>query len=74
MNKRYTYYLLRRPPSPGTHPIDGLADLVDFGERKYVDEIGRYAWGRLAYLRKLSDQEVDNWEMAPGKECDLYEL
>ena len=73
-SKRYVYYLLYRPPAPGTHPIDGLVDLKDFGERMYVREIDREAWGKLIYTRKLSDQEVYNWELAPGKEFDLYEI
>ena len=74
MNKRYVYYLLHRPPAPGTHPIDGLADLKDFGERMYVREIDCEAWGKVIYKRKLSDQEVYNWELAPGKEFDLNEI
>ena len=74
MSKRYVYYLRLRPPAPGTHPIDGLADLTDFGERMYVREIDSYAWGKLIYKRKLSDQEVENWELTPGKEFDLYEV
>lgn len=73
-NERYVYYLLHRPPAPGTHPIDGLADMKDFGERMYVREIDREAWGKLIYTRKLSDREVENWELAPGKEYELYEL
>ena len=73
-NERYVYYLLRRPPAPGTHPINGLADLKDFGERMYVREIDRYAWGKVVYMRKLSDEEVERWELAPGKEYDLYEI
>ena len=54
--------------------IDGLADLNDFGERMYVREIDREAWGKLIYMRKLSDEEVWNWELAPGKEFDLNEI
>lgn len=73
-NERYVYYMLFRPPAPGTHPINGLCDLTDFGERMYVREIGREAWGKLVYMRKLSDQEVENWELASGKEYKLYEL
>lgn len=74
MQKRYVYYLPYRPPAPGTHPIYGLADLNDFGEKMYVREINREAWGKLVYKRKLSDQEVYNWELVPGKEFDLDEL
>ena len=74
MQKRYVYYLPYRPPAPGTHPIYGHADLIDFGERMYVREIDREAWGKLIYMRKLSDQEVYNWELVPGKEFDLDEL
>ena len=74
MSKRYVYYLLHRPPAPGTNPIGGLVDLKGFGERIYVREIDREAWGKLIYTRKLSDQEVYTWELAPGKEYELYEL
>ena len=74
MSKRYVYYMLMRPPAPGAMPFDGLADLNDFGERTYVREIDRKAWGKLIYMRKLSDQEVEDFELAPGREFDLYEL
>lgn len=74
MSKRYVYYMLRRPPVPGAMPIDGLADLKDFGERMYVREIDREAWGKLIYMRKLSDEEVDRWELAPGREYEEYEM
>lgn len=74
MSKRYVYYMLMRPPTPGAMPIDGLADLNDFGERMYVREIDREAWGKLIYMRKLSDEEIWNWELAPGKEFDLNEI
>ena len=74
MSKRYVYYMLMRPPMPGAMPIDGLADLKDFGDKAYVREIDREAWGKLIYTRKLSDQEVYNWELAPGKELDLNEI
>lgn len=74
MSKRYVYYMMMRPPMPGAMPIDGLVDLKDFGDKAYVREIDREAWGKLIYMRKLSDQEVYNWELAPGKEFDLNEI
>lgn len=74
MSKRYVYYMLMRPPMPGSMPIDGLVDLKDFGDKAYVREIDREAWGKLVYMRKLSDEEVWNWELAPGKEFDLNEI
>ena len=74
MSKRYVYYMLMRPPAPGAMPIDGLADLNDFGEKMYVREINCQAWGKLVYMRRLSDEEVYNWELARGKEYEQYEL
>lgn len=74
MSKRYVYYMLMRPPMPGAMPIDGLVDLKDFGDKAYVREIDREAWGKLVYMRKLSDEEVWNWELAPGKVFDPDEL
>lgn len=74
MSKRYVYYMLMRPPMPGAMPKDGLEDMNDFGDKMYVREINREAWGKLIYKRRLSDEEVWNWELMRGKEFDLNEI
>ena len=74
MSKRYVYYMLMRPPMPGAMPNNGLADFKDFGDKIYIREIDREAWGKLVYMRQLSDEEVWNYELMPGKEFDPNEM
>lgn len=56
----YRYDLLMRPPTPGAIPVLGLMNLHD-GEG--VSPSGHHTWGWAEYNRKLSDQEVKNWEL-----------
>ena len=52
------YYLTRRPPSIGTHPIEGLNSIEESTLR------GRKVW-KLNYDRKLSAKEIENFELTP---------
>lgn len=58
----YKYYLLMRPRSIGTNPRD-VTGWVDYDDRRYIPEIGRYAWGELYYKRRLTDKEVVEYEL-----------
>lgn len=62
----YRYHLLMRPPYPGSIPIDGLVNVHD---EESTAPSGHHTWGWAEYRRKLSDQEVKNWEL----EEDDYE-
>lgn len=61
----YKYYLLTRPRSIGTNPKDATA-WIDYDERRYVEEIGKYAWGELYYKRQLTDKEIAEYELFDG--------
>ena len=56
----YRYDLLMRPPTPGAIPVAGL---VECREEEGTSPSGHHTWGRAIYNRKLSDQEVFNWEL-----------
>ena len=64
--KKFRYLLLMRPPCPGAIPIDGL---LECREELGIAPSGHQTWGYAIYNRKLSDQEVYNWEL----EEDDYE-
>ena len=53
MNETYTYEMLYRPPSIGTHPTNGLIGHREGGKR----------WGYLEYDRELSNEEVYNFDL-----------
>lgn len=65
MDKTYTYFMTQRPPMPGAMPKNGLCDIHEYDGRDYISEIGRKAYARLEYSRKLSDQEVKDYELVP---------
>lgn len=54
----YTYILTQRPPSIGTHPIDGLIEISDTNFRN------RNAY-LLAYPRELTSDEIKRYELTP---------
>ena len=65
----WRYYLPNRPPVPGAVPKDGLVNVHD----------GNIMWGTfdfygyVEYNRKLTKQEVDDYELVEGGEHN-YEV
>ena len=59
------YYMTQRPPSPGTHPKAGLVCTLEYDGKQFVPKIGMEAWACLTYNRKLTDMEVDDYELVP---------
>ena len=53
---RVTYYCTKRPPDVGMLPFYGHLFSVDYGERKYVSEIDRMAYGEAIYNRELTHE------------------
>ena len=71
--KEFSYYSILRPIAPGTYPKDGMKELQNFEERKFVEEIGREAYGRVTYDRMLSPAELDQYDLVaiPSKNLNL---
>ena len=61
------YYSLHRPVSIGTAPAAGLVSFENFEGRRFVDEIGREAWGVLEYDRELTEDECFDYELFSAK-------
>ena len=62
----YIYASTQRPISLGTYPKEGLVEFWNYDERQKVEiqnEVFVYAWGILRYNRKLSIDEVRNYEL-----------
>ena len=62
------YYSTLRPIGPGTYPKpkgNFPANILNYADRTYIAEIGREAWGELEYLRPLSPQDVEDYELVP---------
>ena len=65
MNHRY--YSIMRPIGIGTYPTGArVTNIVNFHERKYVDEIGREAWGYIEFSHTLSKKYQMDYELLPG--------
>lgn len=60
--KSYKYYTIRRPPDIGTIP-KGFVNVKSYGERKQVMPNGRQAWGEVYYNHKLTDKEINDYEL-----------
>lgn len=60
--EKYKYYSTRRPLDLGTCPKDFI-DKENYGERKQVMQNGTMAFGEVTYNRKLTDEEIYDYEL-----------
>lgn len=59
---RYQYAMTQRPPQPGAMPHDGLREILP--GRPAMDElIGHKVYAVLVYDRRLSPQEISDYEL-----------
>lgn len=61
----YRYYLTQRPPSLGCQP-NGAVNIVTYNEITYIVAIRYGAYGYAEYDRKLTDQEISEYELIEG--------
>lgn len=60
------YYSILRPVSMGTFPEPSdnhILEIHNFDESRFVDEIGRKAWGFISYEKPLTDKEAAQYEL-----------
>lgn len=65
----YKYYCTQRPAGLGTIPKTGLVEIGNFYEKMYCPAIKRDAWAVVWYNRKLTEQEVSDYELT-AVDCD----
>lgn len=58
---RCTYYCIKYPPDIGLVPFYGMVESIDYGERRYIPDIDRMAWGRVVYNRELGYHEMSDF-------------
>lgn len=63
------YYSIMRPVAPGTYPkgdgVPKVTEIVNFDEKKFVQEIDRDAWGYLVYDGELPEHLENDYELVP---------
>lgn len=59
----YKYYSLLRPVSVGTIPNCTISEMVNFDQRKYVDEIQREAWGYFVTPDEITGEKVCEYDL-----------
>ena len=64
--RMYKYYLRLRPVGIGTQPQD-MKDWHNFNGRVYVPEINHEAWGYAVYDRRLTPEEVYQYDLMEVK-------
>lgn len=58
----YRYYCLYRPQAPGAVP-KGMVGMEETMEDTYFPQIECTAWGYVDYTRRLTDEEVSQYEL-----------
>lgn len=59
----YKYYSLLRPVSVGTIPNCTISEMVNFDQRKYVNEIQREAWGYFVTPDEITKEKVCEYDL-----------
>ena len=62
----YRYYTLYRPPMPSAIP-KCTHIIRDYGQRKFVPDIEREAWGYVDCERELTPDEIAEYELMASK-------
>ena len=62
----HRYYLTQRPPGLGCQPNDFIG-VEWFVGKIFVPVIGREAWGYVEYDRRLTEQEIRDYELVEKK-------
>ena len=66
--RMYSYYMTQRPAMPGAMPREGLYSIEDLDPKEIIPEINDGAYALIIYTRKLTDQEVYDYELTPCAE------
>ena len=67
------YYLTQRPPMPGAFPGKPV-NMETYDDRKFIDEIGRHAWGWVEYQWPLTEKEVTDYELTRPIKFNIIDL
>lgn len=65
----YRYYSTQRPVDIGTFPKppgNAPVEIINFDERRMVEGGTMRAWGELAYLKPLTEKQMDDYELRPA--------
>ena len=65
----YRYYSTQRPVDLGTFPKppgNAPVEIINFDERRMVEGGTIRAWGELAYLKPLTEKQMEDYELRPA--------
>lgn len=72
-NKMNRYYSTMRPVIPSGFPkSQEVLEINNFDSRKYVEEIGREAWGYIEYAESITEQEAAEYELLSAEKKTWY--
>lgn len=57
------YFSTQRPVMPGAYPKAVTQTIENFDSKVFCKEIGRAAWGYIVTVRKLTEKEMDEYEL-----------
>lgn len=60
------YYSKLRPVSIGTYPVGMAVETHNYDHRQYVEDAGCEVYGYIDYNRKLSEDEINHYDLIPG--------
>lgn len=67
-NYGYVYFCRERPPAPGAVPADRLLEVYTYPHPIHDQMIDHDLYGYVRYSRRLTDEEIDQYELYPQEE------
>ncbi len=65
------YYSTQRPIAPGTYPGGyKVKKIINFDFRAFIENIGRPAWGWIAFDEELPEDVAREYELVRAKEVE----
>lgn len=65
----HTYYCRERPPAPGSIPREGLSEVYVYPYPINDPMDGHMIYGYANYTRRLTREEIDQYELLPQEEA-----
>ena len=59
----FRYYSILRPIMPGSCPKKNVVNIVNFDKQEFCEDIGRKAWGYIEYQERLTEKDIDEYEL-----------
>ena len=68
-NYGFVYFCRERPPAPGAVPREDMTKVYEYPHPIYDPMADHLMYGYVRYSRRLTPEEIEQYELYPQEEC-----